>query len=458
MMRRITSVVISCLLLIGLTLAGCVTEGDNVVTLTLTISSTIGGSVTTPGEGTFFYDAGTTVNLVAEVEEGYQFVNWTDNVDTIADVDAASTTIIMNDDYSIGADFAAISPVQYNLTISSTSGGSVTVPGEAMFTYDEGTLVDLVATPDAVHQFVNWTGDVGTVANINASATTITILSSYSIAANFEGKYTRMVTGGYDNTVGLKSDGTVVAVGSSSYGQCNVSDWIDIIQVDGGYEYMVGLKSDGTVVAVGNNAYGQCNVGKWTDITQVVAGRQHTVGLKSDGTVVATGDNTYGQCNVSGWTDIIQIAAGANSWHTVGRRSDGTVVAAGGNWGGQCDVGGWIGIIQVATGGHHTVGLKADGTVVAVGRDNHGETNVGDWTDIVQIAGGCQLTIALKPDGTVVTAGWNDYGQRNVDGWTDIIQVAAGMLHTMGLRSDGSVVAAGGNWGGQCDVEDWMLT
>ena len=366
MMRRITYVVISCLLLIGLTLAGCVTEGDNVVTLTLTISSTIGGSVTTPGEGTFFYDTGRTVDLVAEAEEGYQFVHWTDNVDTIADVDTASTTIIMNDDYSIGADFAAISPVQYNLTISSTSGGSVTVPGETTFTYDEGTLVNLVAAPDAVHQFVDWTGDVGTVANINASATTITILSSYSIAANFEGKYTRMVTGGFDHTVGLKSDGTLVAVGSCSYGQCNFSDWIDIIQVDGGYEHTVGLKSDGTVVAVGNNVYGQCNVGKWTDITQVAAGRQHTVGLKSDGTVVATGDDTYGQCNVSGWTDIIQIAAGANSWHTVGRRSDGTVVAAGGNWGGQCDVGGWIGIIQVVTGGHHTVGLKADGTVVAV--------------------------------------------------------------------------------------------
>ena len=123
--------------------------------VTLTISSTIGGSVTTPGEGTFPYDADTVVDLMAEAEAGYQFVNWTDNVGTIVDVNAASTTIIMNDDYSIGADFAAIPPVRYNLTITSTSGGLVTVPGEAMFTYDEGTLVDLVATPDAFHQFVH---------------------------------------------------------------------------------------------------------------------------------------------------------------------------------------------------------------------------------------------------------------------------------------------------------------
>ena len=54
--------------------------------------------------------------------------------------------------------------------------------------------------------------------------------------------------------------------------------------------HTVGLKSDGTVVAVGNNIDGQLNVGSWTDIVQVAAGRYHTVGLKSDGTVVAVGE------------------------------------------------------------------------------------------------------------------------------------------------------------------------
>jgi len=63
----------------------------------------------------------------------------------------------------------------------------------------------------------------------------------------------------------------------------------------------VGLKSDGIVVAVGWNGYGQCNVGNWTDIVQVTVGNYHTVGLKSDGTVVAVGDNGTGQCNVGSW-------------------------------------------------------------------------------------------------------------------------------------------------------------
>ena len=56
----------------------------------------------------------------------------------------------------------------------------------------------------------------------------------------------------------------------------------------GGY-HTVGLKSDGTVIAVGRNWAGQCEIGGWTDIIQVAAGYGHTVGVKSAGTVVAAG-------------------------------------------------------------------------------------------------------------------------------------------------------------------------
>jgi len=72
----------------------------------LTIDSTEGGEVTTPGEGTFTYDEGLNVTLVATPDDGYQFVEWTGDVSTIADVEDASTTIIMNDDYAISANFA----------------------------------------------------------------------------------------------------------------------------------------------------------------------------------------------------------------------------------------------------------------------------------------------------------------------------------------------------------------
>jgi hypothetical protein len=149
----------------------------------LTIASTAGGSVTTPVEGTFTYDEGTMVDLTAEAEEGYQFINWTGDVGTIADVNNATTAITMNGDYSITANFVAVAV--YNLTIASTAGGNVTVPGEGTFTYDEGTVVDLVAEAEEEYQFVNWTGDVGTIADVNNATTTITMSGDYSITANF---------------------------------------------------------------------------------------------------------------------------------------------------------------------------------------------------------------------------------------------------------------------------------
>jgi hypothetical protein len=77
---------------------------------TLTISSTDGGNVTDPGEGTFTYDAGDVINLVATPDSGYQFVSWTGDVSTIDAVDAAATLITMNGNYTITANFG-VNPV-----------------------------------------------------------------------------------------------------------------------------------------------------------------------------------------------------------------------------------------------------------------------------------------------------------------------------------------------------------
>jgi uncharacterized repeat protein (TIGR02543 family) len=179
----------------------------------LTISSSTGGSVTTPGEGTFVGDAGLVVTLVATPATGYQFVNWTGNVGTIANVNAALTTIILNASYSIRANFEAVSPSQYSLTISSTIGGSVTTPGEGTFTRDAGTVVSLVGTAAAGYHFVNWTGDVGTVANVNAASTTVTMNGAYSIAANFEA----IPTGQYTLTMSSTAGGSVTTPGEGTF-------------------------------------------------------------------------------------------------------------------------------------------------------------------------------------------------------------------------------------------------
>ena len=104
-------------------------------------------------------------------------------------------------------------------------------------------------------------------------------------------------------TIGLKTDGTVIAVGEYSSEYLNVSAWENIIAVDASLYSAVGLKSDGTVLASGNLSC-QHEISKWENISDVEFSSGHVVGLKPDGTVVAAGDNTRGQCHVSDWTNI----------------------------------------------------------------------------------------------------------------------------------------------------------
>ena len=261
------------------------------------------------------------------------------------------------------------------------------------------------------------------------------------------------ISSSFQHTVGLKSDGTVVAVGRNDYSQCNVSDWADIVTIAAGGYHTVGLKSDGTVIAVGSNSNGQCDIGGWSDIISLAAGAINTAGLKSDGTVIAVGYNGDGRCNVSDWHDIVALVSGFS--YIMGLKSDGTVVAVGDNEHGQCNIRSWKDIITVTGGNAHTIGLKSDGTVVAAGKNDYGQCNVRSWKDIVAVAAGHYHTVGLKSDGTVVAVGSNSSGQCNVRGWTDIIAVYAGEGYTVGLKSDGTVVAVGHNYHGQCDVSSW---
>jgi hypothetical protein len=82
---------------------------------------------------------------------------------------------------------AGCAPTQYDLTITSIGGGSVTNPGEGTFTYNEGRRVRLIARPCVGYFFVEWTGDVATVDTVNCFLTTITMNENYSITANFVG-------------------------------------------------------------------------------------------------------------------------------------------------------------------------------------------------------------------------------------------------------------------------------
>ncbi len=88
-------------------------------------------------------------------------------------------------DYIGEQTLVAIVPQPTYLTVDSTAGGSVITPGEGTFTYDRGTVVSLVAQAEEGYHFVNCTGDVGTIANVNCASTTITMEGNYQITAEF---------------------------------------------------------------------------------------------------------------------------------------------------------------------------------------------------------------------------------------------------------------------------------
>ena len=155
------------------------------LSIPLTISTTEGGEITSPGEGTFSYEEGAVVPLVAFPHAGYRFVNWTGDVDTVDNVNAASTTITVNSDYEITATFCEISSIYYTLTLAVNGNGS-TSPSVGQHTYASGTVVSITAAPAAGYRFVNWAGSVGTVANVIVATTTVTMDADYSIVANFE--------------------------------------------------------------------------------------------------------------------------------------------------------------------------------------------------------------------------------------------------------------------------------
>ncbi len=152
----------------------------------LTVTTTSGGSVAEPGQGTFVYEYGSIVALIAQPDEGYQFVKWTGDVAAIADASAAQTTITMDGSYSITANFESWHPEPVALLmVSSTGGGSVTSPGEGTFDCTLGSMVILMAEASSGYRFANWSGDVDTIADVHAATTTITMDSSYSVTADF---------------------------------------------------------------------------------------------------------------------------------------------------------------------------------------------------------------------------------------------------------------------------------
>jgi hypothetical protein len=77
---------------------------------------------------------------------------------------------------------------QWSLTTSASAGGTVTTPGIGVYSYDDNTYADIVASANVNYHFVNWSGTAvtaGKVTNPGAASTTVLMDADYTVQANF---------------------------------------------------------------------------------------------------------------------------------------------------------------------------------------------------------------------------------------------------------------------------------
>jgi alpha-tubulin suppressor-like RCC1 family protein len=242
----------------------------------------------------------------------------------------------------------------------------------------------------------------------------------------------------------------------------------DVVGLAGGFDYSLILLRNGTVLAYGSNQYGQTSVPSGlTTAVAVAAGVYHSLALRNDGTVVAWGENSGGQTNVpASLNNVVAVAAGGS--HSLALKADGTVVAWGMNNVGQTDTPvGLSNVVAIAAFGDNNAAIQADGRVVAWGR--MGTAQLPNFTNITTIAfplgspllgltfdgsvvGSAEpvpLSISnavalagnlvLTANGKVVAWGDNDYGQNNVpSGLSNVVAIASGSYHRLALIGSGS--------------------
>ena len=168
--------------------------------ITASASPVEGGTVT--GSGTYNHFESCT--LTATANEGYTFVNWTEN-DTEVSTDATYIFTVTGPRTLV----ANFSLNNYDITVEANpaEGGTATGAGN----YDHGTTATLGATANTGYHFVNWTKDGNEVSTDNPFDLIVTVAGNY--VANFA-LNTYEVTATADPTEG----GTITGTGVYDHG------------------------------------------------------------------------------------------------------------------------------------------------------------------------------------------------------------------------------------------------
>ncbi len=158
-------------------------------TLSLTVVGN--GSITRNPDKVSYYQ-GESVELSALPDSGWAFAGWSGDLSG----SASPQSLTMDGNKAVTATFSEIPPEQYTLNLSVVGSGSVTkAPDQA--TYEEGTSVQLTATPQPGWSFTGWSGSltgtdnpVTVVMDGNKSVTATFAAIPYTVTINIVGSGT----------------------------------------------------------------------------------------------------------------------------------------------------------------------------------------------------------------------------------------------------------------------------
>lgn len=151
----------------------------------LNVNDAAMGTVAGAGE----YNFGTQVEISATANEGYRFVQWSDDVTT------NPRTIVVTADVELTAQFEAIPATVYYIAATAVNG---TVEGAGE--YEEGDQVTLTATANNCYQFAGWMNGTELVSTANPyifNATQNVTLMAIFDAINITGEETQVACGSY---------------------------------------------------------------------------------------------------------------------------------------------------------------------------------------------------------------------------------------------------------------------
>ena len=248
---------------------------------------------------------------------------------------------------------------------------------------------------------------------------------------------------GFYHTVGLCGDGSVVACGDDSFGQCGVGSLHDVTAVAAGAYHTVALHRDGTVSAIGRSSERQCDTSAWRDVAAIAASDYATFGMTADGRLLCTGFYDYDE--PESWNGLAAVAGG--SYNLAALRGDGTV---------------WTypklkntealrGCVSLAVNTGYAVGAMSDGSVVSSVFD------LSAWKDVVAVSARGTAILALDLQGRVLAHFFRAGDTIDFSAFTGVRALAAGGTHFALVLSDGSVKVLGENAHGEAETGGWKL-